>query len=206
MILPILSESFASNTFIVIDDLSAIIDIGIDSSRLKKISENNITQYVFINTHCHYDHIGALLEVEEPIIWMHEADAEFLEKGDDNLILSNLFEKEIDGIHVKKKLKDGQSIKLGKTSLEVIHTPGHTPGSICLYEPRNKSLFSGDTVFVDGIGRTDFPGGSFEDLKRSVEKLLKLHDERGIEKLYPGHGPIGSGSDIEGIYKSYFER
>ena len=95
-------------------------------------------------------------------------------------------------------------IDLGKVRLEVIHTQGHTQGSICLYEPKSKSLFSGDTIFSDGIGRVDLPGGDWIKLKKSIERLLNLHRSSSIEKIYPGHGSIGSGDDIERIYRIYF--
>lgn len=82
-------------------------------------------------------------------------------------------------------LTDGAKIDLGDSTLRVIHTPGHTPGSICLYEAQSKSLFSGDTVFPYGsVGRTDLPGGSSRDLIRSISRLVKLD----VSVLYPGHG------------------
>jgi len=87
----------------------------------------------------------------------------------------------------------------------VIHTPGHTKDSICLYEKNTKSLFSGDTIFVDGVGRTDFPTGNFSLLKKSVEKLVELEKIHGIKKLYPGHGQIGTGRDIIKIYEEYLK-
>ena len=84
-----------------------------------------------------------------------------------------------------KALEDKDKLKLKGLELEVLHTPGHTPGSICLYG--DKRLFSGDTLFAGGVGRTDLPGGNFRQLKDSLEhKILKLSDEVVV---YPGHGP-----------------
>lgn len=83
------------------------------------------------------------------------------------------------------KLVDGDEIRIGKTNLKIIHTPGHSPGSICIYEPESKVLFSGDTIFADGgIGRTDFYNGSPKDLINSIKKLAKMK----INAIYPGHG------------------
>ena len=87
-------------------------------------------------------------------------------------------------------LKEGDVIDLGEWKLEVMHTPGHSPGGICLYEPRAKVLFSGDTVFPQGnIGRTDLFAGCDADLVSSIERLTKLE----VEILYPGHMEIVSG-------------
>ncbi|MCK4247341.1 MAG: MBL fold metallo-hydrolase, partial [Methanomicrobia archaeon] len=83
--------------------------------------------------------------------------------------------------------------------LEVLHTPGHTDGSICLYDEAKKIMFSGDTFFIDGIGRTDLPSGNEEALKESLERLASLD----IEKVYPGHGRVGK-CDIESILNFWF--
>ncbi len=101
-------------------------------------------------------------------------------------------------------LKDGDSVDLGGVSLEVFHTPGHTRGSICLYEPVSKSLFTGDTVFVDSIGRYDFVGGDYDSLRKSVERLVHLVGKQGVERIYPGHGPSGFGEDVISVYEAFF--
>lgn len=107
------------------------------------------------------------------------------------------------GVRVDQRLKDGDVIEIAGVKLEVIHTPGHTEGSICLYEPQSKALFSGDTVFADGIGRTDLPGGNWNDIGNSLKRLISLNETRGIDKIYPGHGGLGSGDNIERIYNFY---
>ena len=114
------------------------------------------------------------------------------------------FDQKCPKVSVDWKLKDGDLVDLGGLVLEVIHTPGHTQGCVCFYEPISKSLFSGDTVFADGVGRTDFAGGSLGDLKKSVERLIVLHKERGVGTVYPGHGPLFRGEDLKGIYKESF--
>ncbi|MFH0861221.1 MAG: MBL fold metallo-hydrolase [Candidatus Altiarchaeota archaeon] len=205
MILSVLSDSSSSNSYIVGDGDCAIIDAGMNPSKvLEKINEIHIMHYVFINTHCHFDHVGFLQNLGESEVMMHYLDAEAVEKADEGRILSSLFGTCLKPIKVSRKLEDGERIRLGKMILEVVHTPGHTPGSMCLYEPETKSLFTGDTLFKDGVGRTDFPGGSFKQLKESVEKLVELHDSRGVGIIYPGHGQIGKGEAIRKVYDMIF--
>ena len=184
----------------------ALIDSGAPSTILEKINELHIGINYLISTHCHYDHTAGLLDVRKNtggLVAAHEIDADAMEKGDETKILSKMFRVKCPRLHVDILLKDGDSINLGGLVLEVIHTPGHSMGSICLYEPESKSLFSGDTVFADGVGRTDLAGGSLSDLRKSLEKLIRLHHESGIKIVYPGHGPLGRGEDIERIYGTY---
>jgi len=155
VIYPILSNSFESNAFIITGEKACIIDPGINPRRvLSKFDEFNIVVDVLINTHCHYDHCACnakILENKGIDLVLHEIDATAIEKGDENYILSTLFGKDIEGIKVDLKVVDGQTIDLGDVKLEIIHTPGHTMGSICIYEPDSKSLFTGDTLFREGI-------------------------------------------------------
>ncbi|MDT8357750.1 MAG: MBL fold metallo-hydrolase [Methanomicrobiaceae archaeon] len=141
-------------------------------------------------THCHYDHIAHLAEIAHmcsATVYIHPEDAHGL--NDARMNLSIHFGARLPPGGPATPLREGAMVG----PLRVIHTPGHTPGSICLYDPDERILFSGDTVFSDGgFGRTDFPGGSMEELGRSLEKLAGL-DVRG---LYPGHGvPIESGAE-----------
>ncbi len=133
-----------------------------------------------INTHGHFDHIGGNGYFINAKVAIHELDAPILEKGDAELSFCDFFDGNMHPKQVDRKLKEGDEIN----GLRVIHTPGHSPGSICLYDEKNRILFSGDTIFAEGIGRTDLPGGSEEDLKSSIEKLKGLK----IDKLLPGHG------------------
>jgi glyoxylase-like metal-dependent hydrolase (beta-lactamase superfamily II) len=87
-------------------------------------------------------------------------------------------------------LKEGELV-VDDMAFQVIHTPGHSPGSLCLYWPETKALFSGDVVFNQGIGRVDLPGGDGDALKQSIEKLTRLE----VDYLHPGHGDIVSGRD-----------
>jgi len=140
-------------------------------------------------THAHYDHIAHIREISrlcgDATVCIHEADAPGL--TDDTRSLAMIFGARSPGIVPDTVLRDGDRIG----SLRVIHTPGHTPGGICLYDPETKVLFSGDTVFTGGcFGRYDFPGGDRTALAASIERLGMLD----VEGLYPGHGePVDRG-------------
>jgi hydroxyacylglutathione hydrolase len=133
-------------------------------------------------THCHYDHTAHVQEIADLCgaeIAIHRLDSAAL--NDDMQSVALLFGEQAPRIRPQRLLSGGEMIG----PLKVIHTPGHTPGSICLYEERKKILFSGDTVFTEGsFGRYDLPGGNLEALKRSVQVLADLT----VEALYPGHG------------------
>ncbi len=166
---------------------AAVIDPGDDGKDiLSFINENELKVKYIINTHGHWDHIGAvgyLKENTDADILIHEDDKDTLQDADKNL--SAYMAKSGTVPNADKLLKEGDKIKIGNTIvLEVMHTPGHTPGSICLLG--KEVFFSGDTVFADSIGRTDLPGGSYEDIKNSIhKKIVPLTNDYII---YPGHG------------------
>lgn len=143
-----------------------------------------------VNTHMHWDHIGGNGFFENAKIHIHEKDADVLERGDSEMSNSMYFNGNMRPMKVERKLKDGDEV----FGFKVIHTPGHTPGSICLFDPKEKILISGDTIFADGVGRTDLPGGNEDDLNKSIEKLSNLK----IETILPGHGDpvLKSGSKV----------
>lgn len=160
-----------------------IIDPGGDYEKINSaIDKNSLKPKAVINTHGHGDHIGANEEFGIPV-WIHRLDADFLTDSSKNL--SGAF-----GFFLKTKaasrlLEDGDTLDIGKYNLKVIHTPGHTPGSICL--KAKGVIFTGDTLFCEGVGRTDFAYGSQEDIMSSIkEKLFTLGDDYVV---YPGHGP-----------------
>ena len=205
-----MSESLGSNCYLIADEKNALIDSGIDSTQvIERLDKLESGLDFLILTHCHFDHIAGASDIIDrfhPKIATHQIDADFIESGDDSMILNELFGRRFRDMDIDIKLEDGNVINLGKAELKVIHTPGHTRGSICLYDSRSRSLFSGDTVFSDGIGRIDFPGGNWNALRMSLKRLIELHRNSGIKTLYPGHGPIGDGKDIERVYEVYFER
>ena len=128
-----------------------------------------------MNTHGHQDHINGDAAIQQKYnipIYIHKLDAAALE---------NL---EKDSFPTPVLLEEGSLIMFGNETLKVIHTPGHTAGSICLVGER--LVFTGDTLFAGGIGRTDFPGGSDRDMQRSLQRLMLLPDDFLV---YPGHGP-----------------
>ena len=156
-----------------------ITTMGVDASQIRTI----------INTHHHYDHTGGDKKFRDWLkanIAIHVADRAPLEHGE---TLAELFAKSAKSVTADVSLEDGDVIRTKNFNLEIVHTPGHTPGSICLYERKRKFLISGDTLFADGFGRTDYPGGSSEDMKNSLKKIGKLD----IQYLFPGHGGIKVG-------------
>jgi len=153
---------------------------------LNLLQKNNFDLKYVINTHGHIDHIAGnnLLKAKtEALLLIHRLDADMLVDANKNF--SSFMGKEICSPPADKLLEGGDEIFLGRLNLIVIHTPGHTPGGISLV--LNNIVFTGDTLFAGGIGRTDLPGGSYQDLIKSIrEKLLILGDDKII---YPGHGP-----------------
>lgn len=208
MIYSVMSRSFDSNCYIVRGEKTAVVDSGINPRPvLEKVGELGSGIDFLIDTHCHFDHVGGNAEILEKTnakLCVHGLGAEFLEEGDSSRVLANWFSAKLPKMKVDVRLSDGEEIDLGDIRLEVLHTPGHTVDGICLYEPESKSLFSGDTLFADGVGRTDLAGGSIQDLEKSLRRLLDLHRRCGVEALYPGHGPQGSGDDIEKVYDMFF--
>jgi hydroxyacylglutathione hydrolase len=215
VITPLLSDSFESNTYIISGEIFCVVDPGVSASKFLGFkSRNNMmadalinTSISLVNTHCHFDHVGGnpgIISACRTRCFCHLEDACSLESGDDSMQLAGLFGREPVKHCVDVKVEDGEIIELGGVTLEVLHTPGHTPGGICLYEPETKSLFTGDTVFADSIGRFDFLGGNYEDLKSSIERILDFIEKRGVEIIYPGHGQPGTGDDIASVYDCFF--
>lgn len=166
---------------------AAVIDPGDEPDRiLHSLAESSLTAKLIINTHGHFDHVGAnkrLKEVTGAPILIHSLDAPMLDQLSSSAAAWGFTAD--DSPKPDKELNDGDEIEIGHTTLKVIHTPGHTPGGVSLYAP--DFVFVGDTLFAGSIGRTDFPGGSFKTLKESIrKKLFGLGDH---VKVYTGHGP-----------------
>lgn len=133
---------------------------------------------LIVNTHNHFDHIGGNKCFDLDVA-MHIEDARAIEEKNDDVTVASMFGRSMEGLKVDRKLKESDKIH----NFEVIHTPGHTNGGICLYN--GKTLISGDTVFAGGgFGRMDI-GGNVQDMKNSLERLSQLN----IDYLLPGHGP-----------------
>lgn len=180
---------YDSNIYLI--DKEVLVDAG-TGLFFAQIKENMLEMGIkpekiklLINTHRHFDHSGGdkkFRDWTKAKIAIHENEKESLEKGKDTL--AEYFGAKARSITVDKVLRDGDIIKTKHFTFEVLHTPGHSPGSICLYERDKRILISGDLLFADSVGRADLPGGSLKDLRNSLIKLSKLP----ITYLLPGHG------------------
>lgn len=189
------SMGFDSNIYLIVDKVIALVDAGAGQnfeSVKRNLSRLNLKPSeieLIINTHCHFDHVGGdrdFVLTSGCKVAIHELEADALRKGDQVVTLAEIFGRKLEPLEIANELREGDKIKLGELTLNVLHTPGHTMGSICLYERERKILFSGDTLFCGGVGRTDLPTSDDKALICSLQKLAKLE----IERLYPGHGPL----------------
>ena len=172
--------------------ITAMLNAGIDLHSVKRI----------IMTHTHFDHIGCLSEIRESIpqaeLWVHENEAQSLEDGDDEIVygmemFKNMCMAQYDispnafQFHVDKKLHGGEHFDLGNMDWEILYIPGHSPGSIGLYNKSKKILIPGDVVYSDyAIGRFDLHGANGSDLKDSLLRLAQLE----VDILLPGHNRV----------------
>jgi len=187
-VIPFISRGTESNSYLIEgEEAIAIIDTGMGGEVTLKVKRSLSSfqgkELFIVNTHCHVDHTRGN-NTFKGVVMMHEIEAK--NALDPRVNLSYLFDEPI-SLKTDKEIKDEDEIDLGGYFLRVLHTPGHTSGSICLYSEEDKVLFSGDTFFPEGgIGRTDFPTGDLYSLIDSLERLLSLD----FEYLCPGHGPV----------------
>ncbi len=183
----------ASNCYIVgssSTEQGMIIDPGAEAGTILRTAQQmGLSISLIVVTHAHIDHVDALRAVKERTnaqFAIHEAERGLLSTPPPMSIVASLGLGSFKSASQPDRLlKDGDHINVGDLQFEVLHTPGHTPGGICLFG--HGVIFSGDTLFNCGIGRTDFAGGSYERLMESIrEKLMVLPDETIV---YPGHGP-----------------
>lgn len=187
--------SYASNTYVLISgNDAAVIDPSADINDIKNAFGAAKLRYILL-THCHFDHILALdsLRAETHAeVCIHKADGEMM--TDPELNGSEFFGLDFASLGADRLLEDGELLRLGKETIEVIFVPGHTPGSVC-YDCGDK-LVCGDTLFTSGYGRYDLPGGDANALFNSLKKLAERQDNPTI---YPGHGASCALSDAEVI-------
>jgi glyoxylase-like metal-dependent hydrolase (beta-lactamase superfamily II) len=166
----------------VIDPGDQIEDI------LEILREEKLALKQIVITHAHIDHVGGAMKLKAatgaPIL-MNQNDYALLKMLDMQAAWIGM--RPPGAVQIDEALEPGRVLKTGNISSSVIHTPGHTEGSICLYFPQEKRLIAGDTLFAGSIGRTDLPGGSMEKIMRSLHtQVLALPDET---EVIPGHGP-----------------
>ena len=179
-----------TNCYLVINEeqkTGVVIDPGGDADQiLEKIKQKGITIEAIFLTHGHSDHIMAVDEVREVTgakVYISEADADMLTKASSNLSVYMGAGREFKA--ADEFLVDGETITAAGLKFQVVATPGHTKGGICLL--CGDTVFCGDTIFSESIGRTDLPGGSYSQILHSIKtKIMVLPDEM---KLLPGHGP-----------------
>lgn len=177
------------NTYLIVDDVkneAILVDPGSDGEKISDyIIKNGFNLKFIILTHAHYDHIGACDHIKSNFkvpIFAGLGEEVILENCENNLSIH--LDKKIE-LKADRLLNDGERVTFGNLEFEVISTPGHTCGSICLYFSKQSALFSGDTLFYATVGRTDFPTGDTDSLLNSLEKIKKLPIDT---KIFPGHG------------------
>lgn len=168
-----------------------VIDPGGEAARiLAEIKKEHLQVKYIVNTHGHMDHIAVNHEVKEGTgakLLIHVEDAPLLENP--NLNLSSYMGGAYRSPKPDLLLCEGEEIAVGKqVRLEVLHTPGHTRGGMSL--KTDGAIFTGDTLFAGSVGRTDFPGGSFQELLESIKNKIMICDDSFL--IYPGHGPTST--------------
>ncbi len=198
------------NTYILGEKRAVLVDVGhrkhVDHI-LRGMEEDRLSLDsidLIMTTHCHPDHhegVPSFLDGRVRATY-HREEANYLrEEGG---MLYQMMGIPIPSIPVEFYLQEG-FLQVGKNSYQIIHTPGHSKGAVCIYWPERKTLVTGDLVFFNGVGRTDFPGGDGKLLVQSIEKVRKLD----IEILLPGHGDLVFGKEkvrenFEFIEKNYY--
>ena len=171
-----------------------VIDPGDEVEQiLAVLKKHKLKAKYILNTHAHFDHVGNCRELKETTgaeIWLHKADLPIYESAPRQAALFAMYGvKPIRMTAVDQFMQDADGVQVGKIAAQVIHTPGHTPGSLSLHVPRSNSdvLFAGDTLFNGSIGRTDLPGGDFHQILKSIKDRLFAFDDE--TEVWPGHGP-----------------
>lgn len=192
-------DLFGINTYLIWDPdtkEAAVVDPGMSSRQEEEAIENFIAEKGLslrqvINTHLHIDHIAGIPFFQKKYnakVLAHQGD-EFMATGMMLKAQNSGFglNLPLENIEISEYLKGGDTIQIGHEELKVLEVPGHSHGSIALYDPKGKWVITGDALFNGSIGRTDLPGGNYKELISSIEsELLSLPDDTVV---YPGHGP-----------------
>ncbi len=196
MIERIVAPPLGANAYLILDEKKALVDVGGDFGFIHRAISKYIDvkdlDYIVL-THTHFDHASAtkdLREVSGAEVLVHEKEYEFAKLQN---FSSFTFGINFPPFEADRLLNEGDEIDLGRLKLKIIHTPGHTPGSICLYEKDERIMFTGDTVFPNGgFGRVDLPGGNPPLMIESLKRLTEFD----IEIMYPGHDePVNSANE-----------
>lgn len=185
---------FQENTYLIFDETNeaVVIDAGCSDSQEfaainNVISKNGLTLKYLVNTHCHIDHVLGVSEL------LQKYNVDFLAHKEEETSLKTLVQYAVmfgvemtEAPAISRYLSEADTLTFGKTTLQVVHTPGHTPGGICLYAHEQGVIFTGDTLFQGSIGRTDLPGGSYNAIIHSIS--TKLFTLPSSVVAYPGHG------------------
>lgn len=184
----------AENSYVIFDEEKncAIIDPGCSDAGERTvlenfINENKLTPVLFLNTHCHFDHVfgnNFVFEKWKLPLHFHQDDKHFLAKASEYAGIWGFTCENFSGDFVF--IDEKKELKIGNETLKIFHTPGHSQGSVSFYNTENNFVISGDVLFNNSIGRTDLPGGDFDTLMHSIKtKLFTLPDETIV---YCGHG------------------
>jgi hydroxyacylglutathione hydrolase len=192
-----------SNVFLITGDDPFVVDTGTGSNhdrimtKLRLLSPGRQPNRIIL-THRHYDHVGGAARLAKELgaeVYIHELDANVVENADLHGTAAHFFTSKMDPVKANH-LKGGEVFETGDHRFEVVHTPGHTAGGICLFDRGSGDLISGDTVFVGGVGRWDLESGNRKALAASVKNLISLNPKA----IYPGHGE-SAGSEAATVVK-----
>ena len=177
---------FGANNYLITDDEigeSVLVDCSSDSKSMREFIDGTKLKYILL-THGHFDHtdgVCGIAALTGAKVVLASADADMTDDTTRNV--ARFFTKEWHRYSVDIMVSDGDSLYLGDHEIKVIATPGHTPGSVCYIS--GSLLFTGDTIMVGGVGRTDFPGGNQDELIASLKKIMPMTEKCSV---YPGHG------------------